>query len=92
MNKTEFVDAMVKETGLTNKDAAAAVDAYHAIITKALKKKDKVVFVGFGSYETMKRSAREGRNPATGEKIKIAAAVSPKFKPGKALKDAVNKK
>lgn len=92
MNKAEFIDAMAKESGLSKKDAGAAVDAYHAIVTKVLKKKDKVVFVGFGTYETAKRAARTGRNPQTGKQIKIAASTAPKFKPGKALKDAVNKK
>ena len=92
MNKTEFVDAIAKETGLTKKDAAAAVDAYNAVVTKALKKKDKVQLVGFGTFETSKRAARTGRNPQTGKEIKIAASVAPKFKAGKALKDAVNGK
>lgn len=92
MNKTEFVDAIAKETGLTKKDAAAAVDAYNAVVTKALKKKDKVTLVGFGTFETSKRAARTGRNPQTGKEIKIAASVAPKFKAGKALKDTVNKK
>ena len=92
MNKTEFVDAIAKETGLTKKDAAAAVDAYNAVVTKALKKKDKVTLVGFGTFETTKRAARTGRNPQTGKEIKIAAAVVPAFKAGKALKDLVNKK
>ncbi|MBQ6132944.1 MAG: HU family DNA-binding protein [Lachnospiraceae bacterium] len=92
MNKTEFVDAIAKETGLTKKDAAAAVDAYNAVVTKALKKKDKVTLVGFGTFETSKRAARTGRNPQTGKEIKIAASVAPKFKAGKALKEAVNGK
>ncbi|MBP5163968.1 MAG: HU family DNA-binding protein [Lachnospiraceae bacterium] len=92
MNKTEFVDAIAKETGLTKKDAAAAVDAYNAVVTKALKKKDKVTLVGFGTFETTKRAARTGRNPQTGKEIKIAASVAPKFKAGKALKEAVNGK
>ena len=92
MNKTEFVDAIAKETGLTKKDAAAAVDAYNAVVTKTLKKKDKVTLVGFGTFETSKRAARTGRNPQTGKEIKIAASVAPKFKAGKALKEAVNGK
>ena len=92
MNKAEFVDAVVKATGLTKKDATAAVDAYNAVVTKALKKKDKVTLVGFGTFETTKRAARTGRNPQTGKEIKIAASVAPKFKAGKALKEAVNGK
>lgn len=91
MNKFEFVEELAKETGLTKKDAENAVNAYHKIVEKALKKKDKVAFVGFGTYETSKRAARTGRNPQTGETIKIKASVAPKFKPGKSLKDAVNK-
>ena len=92
MNKTELVDAIAKETGLTKKDAGNALDAITETVSKALKKKDKVQLVGFGSFETSKRAARTGKNPQTGEAIKIPAAVVPKFKPGKALKDAVNKK
>ena len=92
MNKAEFVDEIAKEAGLTKKAAAEAVDAYNAIVTKTLKKKDKVVLVGFGTFETTKRAARTGRNPQTGKEIKIAASTAPKFKPGKALKLAVNKK
>ena len=92
MNKTEFVEAIAKETGLTKKDAEAAVNAYNATVTKALKKGDKVAFVGFGTFEVGKRAARTGRNPQTGATIKIKASKAPKFKAGKALKDAVNKK
>lgn len=91
MNKSEFVAALAQETGLTKKDAENAVNAYHKIVEKALKKKDKVSFVGFGVYETSKRAARTGRNPQTGEKIKIKSSFVPKFKAGKALKDAVKK-
>ena len=92
MNKTEFVEAIAKETGLTKKDAEAAVNAYNATVTKALKKGDKVAFVGFGTFEVGKRAARTGRNPQTGETIKIKAAVAPKFKAGAALKNKVNSK
>ena len=92
MNKTELVDAIVKKSGLTKKDATAALDAFTETVTKALKKGDKIQLVGFGTFEVTKRAAREGKNPQTGEKIKIAACKAPKFKPGKALKDAVNKK
>lgn len=92
MNKSEFVDAIAKEANLSKKEAAAAVDAYSAVVTKALKKKDKVTIVGFGTFETTKRAARTGRNPQTGDEIKIAASVAPKFKAGKALKEAVNGK
>ncbi len=92
MNKTELVDAIVKKSGLTKKDATAALDAFTETVAKALKKGDKIQLVGFGTFEVTKRAAREGKNPQTGEKIKIPACKAPKFKPGKALKDAVNKK
>ncbi len=92
MNKTELVDAIAKETGLSKKDASKALDALTGAVTKALKKKDKVQLVGFGTFETVKRAARNGKNPQTGATIKIPASVAPKFKAGKALKDAVNKK
>ena len=92
MNKTELIDAIAKETGLSKKDSGAALEAITGTVSKALKKKDKVQLVGFGTFETSKRAARTGKNPQTGEAIKIPAAVVPKFKAGKALKDAVNKK
>jgi DNA-binding protein HU-beta len=92
MNKTELVEAISKETGLSKKDSDAAVKAFVDAVTGALKKKDKVQLVGFGTFETSTRAARTGRNPQTGAEIKIAASTAPKFKAGKALKDAVNKK
>jgi len=92
MNKSELVDAIAKETGLSKKDSEKAVKAFVDVVSKTLKKKDKVQLVGFGTFETVKRAARTGKNPQTGEAIKIPASTAPKFKPGKALKDAVNKK
>ena len=92
MNKTELIDAIAKETGLSKKDSGKAIDAFVDTVTKALKKKDKVQLIGFGTFETAKRAARTGKNPQTGAAIKIPASVAPKFKAGKALKDAVNKK
>ncbi len=93
MNKTELIAAMAKESGISKKDSELALKAFTDIIAKELKKKDgKVQIVGFGTFEAVARPAREGRNPSTGEKMKIAACVAPKFKAGKALKDAVNKK
>ena len=92
MNKTELIDAIAKEAGLSKKDAAAALNAFTETVTKELKKKGKVQLIGFGTFETSKRAARKGRNPQTGKEIKIAAAVVPAFKAGKALKDLVNKK
>ena len=92
MNKTELVDAIAKGASLSKKDAEKAVKAFTDTVSKELKKKGKVQLVGFGTFEVSKRAARTGKNPQTGEAIKIPAATVPKFKPGKALKDAVNKK
>ena len=92
MNKTELIDAMAKESGLGKKDTEKALKAFTDTVTAALKKKDKITLVGFGTFETRKRAARTGRNPQTGKEIKIKAATAPAFKAGKALKDAVNTK
>jgi DNA-binding protein HU-beta len=92
MNKTELVDAIAKETGLSKKDSEKAVKAFTDVVAKELKKKGKVQLVGFGTFEATKRAARTGKNPQTGAAIKIPAATVPKFKAGKALKDAVNGK
>ena len=92
MNKTELVDAIAKEAGLSKASSEKAVKAIVDVVSKELKKKGKVQVVGFGTFETSKRAARTGKNPQTGAEIKIPAAVVPKFKAGKALKDAVNKK
>lgn len=91
MNKTELIAAMSEEAGLTKKDAEKALDAFTDTVSKALTAGDKVQLVGFGTFETTKRAAREERNPQTGKTVKIAASVVPKFKAGKALKDIVNK-
>ena len=90
MKKVELVEAVAKETGLTKADSARAVDATFAAITEALKKGDKVPLVGFGTFAVSKRKAREGRNPRTGETVKIAARKAVTFKPGTALKESVN--
>ena len=90
MNKSQFVEAIAKETGLSKTDAAKAVNAYADVVKAALKKNDKVQLVGFGTFSLSKRAARQVINPATGEKIKIKAANVPKFKAGAALKDALN--
>lgn len=86
MNKGELVAAIASDAGLTNKDAAAALDAVTTNITKALKKGDSVTLVGFGTFSVAKRKARTGRNPQTGKAIKIKAAKVPKFKAGAKLK------
>ena len=90
MNKSEFVDAIGDGAELTKADAGRALDAMVAAITKALKKGDTVTLVGFGTFSVRKRGARTGRNPRTGDTIKIKASKNPAFKAGKALKDAVN--
>ncbi len=90
MNRVEFVEAMAKESGLTKADSERALKAFTNAVEKELKKKGKVQLVGFGTFETSKRAARKGKNPKTGEAIKIPAATVPKFKAGKALKDTVN--
>ena len=90
MNKSEFVDAVADAAALSKADAGRAVDAMISSITRALKNGDSVTLVGFGTFDVRKRGARTGRNPRTGEEIKIAASMNPAFKAGKALKDAVN--
>ena len=91
MNKTELVAAIADEAKLSKKDAEKAVKAFTDVVTKQLKKGQKVQLVGFGTFEVTKRAAREGRNPQTGAPMKIKASKAPKFSAGKALKDAVNK-
>lgn len=91
MNKTELIEVVAKEAGLKKKDAEAAVAAFVNAVEIALAKGEKVQLVGFGTFETKARGEREGRNPKTGETIKIAASKYPAFTAGKAFKDAVNK-
>jgi len=91
MNKADLISAVADKAGLSKKSAEGAVNALTDIIGDALAKGDKVQLVGFGSFEVRKREARTGRNPKTKEEIKIPASKSPVFKPGKALKDTVNK-
>lgn len=92
MNKTELIDAMVKANKLPKKTNEEVLATFVDTVTKELKKGGKVQLVGFGTFEVGKRAARTGKNPQTGETIKIKASKAPKFKAGKALKDAVNKK
>ena len=91
MTKTELVAAIAEQADLSKKDAEAALKAFTDVVSKSLKKGEKIQLVGFGTFEVSKRSARTGRNPQTGKTMKIAASKAPKFKAGKALKDAVNK-
>ena len=90
MNKTELVEAMAAQAKISKTDADKAVKALVDVVTKELKKGEKVTLIGFGTFEVSKRSARKCRNPQTGAEIKIKASKAPKFKAGKALKDAVN--
>ncbi|MBQ8116658.1 MAG: HU family DNA-binding protein [Lachnospiraceae bacterium] len=90
MNKTELIAAMAEEAGLSKKDSEKALKAFVDVVTGELKKGGKVQLVGFGTFEVSERAAREGRNPQTGKTMKIKASKSPKFKSGKALKDALN--
>ena len=89
MNKKDLVKAIAEKLGTTQKDAEAALTATIDAITEALVRGDKVALVGFGTFEVVERAAREGRNPATGEAMHIEASKAPKFKAGKALKDAI---
>ncbi|MDR1691594.1 MAG: HU family DNA-binding protein [Rickettsiales bacterium] len=90
MNKKELIQAIAEKADLSQADAGRALDAFIEVVTKTLKKKQEVRLVGFGTFSTVKRKATMGRNPQTGEAIKIAACVQPKFKVGKPLKEAVN--
>jgi len=89
VNKSELVDLVAEKTEMSKKDSEKAVKAVLDSITDGLVKGDKVQLVGFGTFEVRSRKEREGRNPATGEKIKIKALKVPAFKPGKALKEKV---
>ncbi|MCW5696689.1 MAG: HU family DNA-binding protein [Bauldia sp.] len=90
MNKNDVVGAVADKTGMSKAAAAQVVDATFDVITDALKRGDEVKIIGFGSFTVAKRAASQGRNPRTGESIKIAASKTPKFKAGKGLKDSVN--
>lgn len=91
MNKQDLITAVAERSGLTKKDAEKAVSATVESIEDALSKGDRVSLVGFGTFEVRDRAARVGRNPQTGEEIRIAAAKVPTFKAGKSLKDNVGK-
>ena len=91
MNKTELIAAVAEKAEISKKDAEKAVMAFTDAVAEELAKGGKVQLVGFGNFEVSERPAREGRNPRTGETMTIAASKTPKFKPGKALKDEINK-
>ena len=90
MNKTELIAAIAEKAEISKKDSEKALKAFIDVVTEQLKNDDKVQLVGFGTFEVSKRAAREGRNPQTGQTMKIAACKAQKFKAGKALKDAIN--
>ncbi len=90
MNKTDLIDAVSKSARLSKKDSEVAINAVLDTVTDALIKEEKVVLVGFGTFEVRKRAARKGRNPSTKEEIHIPASKAPVFKAGKGLKDKVN--
>ena len=90
MNKTELVAAVAEQADISKKDAEKVLKAFVDVVTEEMKKGEKVQLVGFGTFEVSERVAREGRNPQTGKTMKIEACKAPKFKAGKALKDAVN--
>ena len=91
MNKTELIAAVAEKAEISKKDAEKAVKAFTDAVAEELAKGGKVQLVGFGNFEVSERPARERRNPRTGETMTIAASKTPKFKPGKALKDEINK-
>ena len=91
MNKTELVVSIAEKAAISKKDAEKALSAFLDTVVDELKKGEKVQLVGFGTFETKTRAAREGRNPRTGKTIKIAASKYPAFSAGKAFKDSVNK-
>lgn len=90
MNKAELIDAIASEAGLSKADAKRSIDAMVDVVSKSLKKGDRVALVGFGSFSVTKRAARKGRNPQTGKEIKIAAKKVVKFKAGVELSQKVN--
>ncbi|MBJ7264671.1 MAG: HU family DNA-binding protein [Burkholderiaceae bacterium] len=90
MNKTELIDHIAAEADISKAAAGRSLDALFSAVKKTLKKGNTVTLVGFGTFAVTTRAARTGRNPRTGEAIKIKKAKVPKFRPGKALKDAVN--
>ncbi len=92
MNKTELVEAVAKDSGLSNADARKAVEAFLGTVEKTLKKGDEVAITGFGKFSVVKRGARTGRNPQTGEAVKIKASKAPKFTAGAGLKAVVSGK
>lgn len=92
MNKSQLIEAIASKADISKAKAGEALEAFVGAVTTTLKKGDTVTLIGFGTFSTVKRAARVGRNPKTGKEIKIAATTTPKFKAGKGLKEAVSKK
>ena len=90
MNKAELVAAIAEKSEISKKDSEAALKAFTDVVAEELKKGEKIQLVGFGTFEVAERAARTGRNPQTGAEMTIPASKAPKFKAGKALKDAIN--
>ena len=90
MNKTELIAAVAEKAEISKKDSEKALKAFIDVVTDELKNGEKIQLVGFGTFGVSERAAREGRNPQTGKTMKIEACKAPKFKAGKALKDAIN--
>ena len=90
MNRVELIAAMAEKAELSKKEAEKALKAFTEVVAEELAKGEKIQLVGFGTFEVSERAAREGRNPRSGETMTIAASKAPKFKAGKALKDAIN--
>lgn len=90
MNKTELIDTTANNAGMTKTDVQKTLEAMLDTITREVRRGEKVALTGFGTFELRKRAARTGRNPQTGEQMRVPASKAPAFKPGKAFKDAVN--
>jgi DNA-binding protein HU-beta len=90
MNKSQLIEAIAEKADISRAKAGEVIDAFVGAVTESLTKGEAVTLIGFGSFVTSERAARVGRNPKTGKEIKIAATTTPKFKPGKALKEAVS--
>jgi len=92
MNKSQLVDAVASDSGLSKADSARAIESVLATVTKSLKKGEEVSITGFGKFSVVKRAARQGVNPRTGERVKIKASKAPKFTAGAGLKQAISPK
>jgi DNA-binding protein HU-beta len=92
MNKSQLIEAVASDSGLTKADSARAIESLLDTVTKTLKKRDEVSITGIGKFSVVKRAARQGVNPRTGERVKIKASKAPKFSPGAGLKQAISPK